>query len=71
MGLIWMTSGISIYGHKGTRIVFICKCDSRCDNHTGYHETDTICPYMDIPIYGLNIDDIRDIHIWIVLVWVP
>ena len=34
---------------------FICKCDSRRDNHTG---TDTIYPYMGIPRYGLNIDDI-------------
>ena len=49
---------------KETRTEFICKCDSRRDNHTGYHETDTIFPYMGIPRYGLNIDDIRDLHIW-------
>ena len=27
-------------------------------------ETDTICPYMGIPRYELNIDGIRDLHIW-------
>ena len=26
--------------------------------------TDTICPYMGIPTYGLNADDISDLHIW-------
>ena len=43
---------------------FICKCDSRRGNHTGYHETDTICPYMGIPRHGLNMDYIIEISIY-------
>ena len=31
--------------------------------HCRPHETDTECPYMGIPRYGHNSDDIKDLHI--------